>query len=83
MKNLKDSEFRNFIPYPAGGKYVAHKQPRFKHCCGALAADGSDPSATPAKIATSNVKMWGYAKTGLAIIGLYVAIKFVLDKVRK
>jgi hypothetical protein len=82
-KNLKDNDFRNYIDYPAGKKSLAYKQPKYKHCCGMLAADGSDASATPAKIPVANVTTIAYVKTGLALLGAFVAIKFIISKIKK
>jgi hypothetical protein len=80
MEKLKDSNFRNYIGYDK--KVVPHKQPRFKHCCGMLAADGSDSSATPAKISVANVTTWGYVKTALALVGAFVVIKYAWGKIK-
>jgi hypothetical protein len=60
--------------------------PGFKNCCG-LAATGDEAlppveSSSPAPIdpKVSNLQRWGYVKTGLALVGAYVVIKFLYGK---
>lgn len=77
-------DFRNFIDYPIQRTF----KPLSHNCCG-FAANG-DPAATdpaPAadntvKTAVRNLSLWNYGKTALALIGLYVAVKFVWGKLK-
>lgn len=57
----------------------------FSNCCGlAATGDETDPAASssPAPIdpKVKNLQRWGYVKTGLALIGAYVVIKFLYGK---
>jgi hypothetical protein len=57
---------------------------RFNNCCG-LAATGDSPveEVTPApsvKAKVMNMQAWGYAKTALALVGLYVVVKYAISK---
>jgi hypothetical protein len=59
------------------------------NCCG-LAATGDevvapvDTAAAPVdKTKIQSIKTWHYAKTGLAIIGAYVIIKYAISKMKK
>jgi hypothetical protein len=53
----------------------------FSNCCG-LAATGDEPEPDPApvKANVTNLQAWQYIKTGLAIIGVYVVLKFLYGK---
>jgi hypothetical protein len=58
----------------------------FSNCCG-LAATGDEalppvesPSPAPVDSKVKNLQRWGYVKTGLALVGAYVVIKFLYGK---
>lgn len=75
-----DKEFRNFIEYNPN-KVVGKN--RVHNACGFLNVTG-DPAApdSSVKAAITNLTMWNYAKTGLALLGAYVAIKFIYAKIK-
>jgi hypothetical protein len=80
LNNNSDKKFRNFIPYPLPN-YGLKKH----NACG-LAATGDADSAAPAdttvKAAVKDLTAWSYAKTALALLGLYVAVKYVWGRVK-
>jgi hypothetical protein len=85
----KEKNFRNFIEYPIN--MSKPKNMKNRNCCG-FAATGDDAgtatpeAATPdntVKATVRNITIWNYAKTGLAILGAYVAIKFIWGKIPK
>lgn len=92
MKTVRDQDFRNIV----GDTYLAAfdknkvSNPRFHQCCGFAATgdeaqviDETAKSEEPVKVKVQNVKALGYAKTILALIGLYVVIKFIYGKIKK
>jgi hypothetical protein len=80
-----ERDFKNFIEYPLQG---ASSRVASHNCCGFAATgdpeatDPASPSDTTVKTAVRKVVLWNYAKTGLAIIGLYVAVKYILAKIK-
>jgi hypothetical protein len=74
-----DNNFRNFIEYPI----TVDSRRKSHSACGFMAATG-DPSAPDpsVKAAVTNLTMWNYAKTGLALLGAFVAIKFIYGKIK-
>lgn len=92
MKSVRDQEFRNII----GDQYLAAydknkiSNPRFHQCCGFAATgdeveviDETAKTDEPVKVKVQNVKAIGYVKTVLALVGLYVIIKFIYGKIKK
>jgi hypothetical protein len=85
----KNSEYRNMIDDPY--LRMADQRKPFNNCCG-FAATGDEILATeevpqddiePVKSQVMNLQAWKYAKTGLAIIGAYVVIKYLYGKIKK
>ena len=70
----------------------------FNNCCGLAATGSEDPSlaglstaiqadasnaANNSTIPVQNIQAWNYFKTGLALVGAYVVIKFLYVKFAK
>lgn len=68
-----EKEFRNYIDYPVGKKVIAKKP---HNACG-LNATGESVNAT-----VTNVTALGYLKTGLALVGAFVVIKYIYGKMK-
>lgn len=90
MKPLRDQDFRNIVgdPYLAAFDKNKVKNPRFHQCCGFAASgdeviDENAKPEEPVKVKVQNVKALGYAKTILALVGLYVVVKFIYGKIKK
>lgn len=84
---LNDPEFRNMVNDPylnAQGKVLNNAggrdpwKPRSRNCCG-LNATGAEP----VNKAVTKLQAWNYAKTGLALVGAYVVVKYLMAKLKK
>ena len=76
----REQDFRNMVDDPF--LKVQTIKSKKLNCCG-LAASGeevTDPEPVEIKAKVQNIKAWDYAKTALAIIGLYVVVKYAYGK---
>jgi hypothetical protein len=82
MKINKDQYFRNFIDDPYLYHHSMGKARNFCACGLNATGDGTTPagSETVKAVVATNITMLGYAKTGLALVGLYVVVMFVYKK---
>lgn len=90
-RNSESPDYRNAIkgnnmpPKPKNHYPLNNACGGFSNCCG-LAATGDEtnavesPSPAPIDPKVQNLQRWGYVKTGLALVGAYVAIKFLYGK---
>jgi hypothetical protein len=92
MKTLNDHKFRNIV----GDTYLdaMDKRPPLQRdfCACGLAATGEDEIIDAEEVADDtksvktkamNLQAWKYFKTGLALVGAYVVIKFLYGKLVK
>lgn len=82
-----EQNFRNMVDDPFLKKFATNGRVNsHKNCCG-LAATGDVEEEAPApveiKSKVQSIKAWHYAKTALALVGLYVIVKFAYDKYAK
>jgi len=78
----RGQEFRNMVDDPF--LRVQTIKSKKLNCCG-LAATGEEseviaPEPIAIKAKVQNMKAWDYAKTALAIVGLYVVVKYAWGK---
>jgi hypothetical protein len=93
----KSQSFKNFVddPYLNIGGKAPRREPKYpfnacgcdySNCCG-LAATGEETEEAvlkvPDVVKAKNITAWHYAKTALAVIGAFVLISYVWNKVKK
>lgn len=88
----REQGFRNMVDDPFL-KVQGIRNKKSNNCCG-FAASGdlgymaeqpepTDPEPVAIKAKVQNMKTWDLAKTALAIVGLYVVVKYAWTKFKK
>jgi len=92
--SLNDRKYRNMVCDPILTDYQKRYRPYtrykdFASCCAGLAfaATGDEAGEKKTELPSMsqkvvNLQAWNYAKTLLAIVGLYVVIKFIWEKLK-
>jgi len=93
FRNMVDDPFLNMVKRgnrPPKKRNYPFNANGYNDCCG-FAASGdldsdavnSDPEPVVIKSKVQNMRAWDYAKTALALIGLYVVVTYAWGKLKK
>ena len=78
---MNEKEFRNMVDDPYLRWHALGRVKSHNFCaCGLNATGDVTDTPPPIKARITNIKAIGFAKTALAIVGLYVVVSYVYKK---